>query len=331
VGNTNAESAITNVTEITTSENDTLPLFYNFYSQEDMTTTGAYVNASSGSWLSGNVYPTAYVELVKKLGTDNVKAVTDSYTDYDFVVNQDNMTFRLPLKNGQEGMFATRVKGNGMTLGWTDGTTTYGTATANPSNASSVARPSSNALNKSLGTVISGTTDSDIINAGKETVIGITTDSSKSGIEGKLAANTDKYLYICVGNTTNYEGVADVVNQGMEILEQVNQGIESRVKLDGSNAEFTYITETYQNGTSWYRIWSDGWCEQGGYFGSTVNNNNGIATLLKPFKDNNYNIQVTVVGSEGYGFAFSKTPTSIVVGVNGGNKARNWHASGFIA
>lgn len=102
VGNTKVESAVSNVTEITTSENDTLPLFYNFYSQEDMTTTGAYVNASLGSWLSGNVYTTAYNELVNKLGTDNVKANTDTYTDYDFVVNQDDMTFRLPLLNGDE-------------------------------------------------------------------------------------------------------------------------------------------------------------------------------------------------------------------------------------
>ena len=44
-----------------------------------------------------------------------------------------------------------------------------------------------------------------------------------------------KLLYICVGNTTNYEGVTDVVNQGMEILEQVNLGIESRVNLDATN------------------------------------------------------------------------------------------------
>ena len=104
VGNTKVESAVSNVTEITTSENDTLPLFYSFYSQEDMTTTGAYVNASLGSWLSGNVYTTAYNELVKKLGTDNVKANTDTYTDYDFVVNQDDITFRLPLKNCNEDL-----------------------------------------------------------------------------------------------------------------------------------------------------------------------------------------------------------------------------------
>ena len=33
-----------------------------------------------------------------------------------------------------------------------------------------------------------------------------------------------KLLYICVGNTTNYEGVTEVVNQGIEILEQINEG-----------------------------------------------------------------------------------------------------------
>ena len=40
-----------------------------------------------------------------------------------------------------------------------------------------------------------------------------------------------KLLYICVGNTTNYEGVTDVVNQGMDILEQVAQ----KVNIDGTN------------------------------------------------------------------------------------------------
>ena len=42
-----------------------------------------------------------------------------------------------------------------------------------------------------------------------------------------------------------------------------------------------YITETYVNGTSWYRIWSDGWIEQG------LRTSNS-ATFLKPFKNANY-------------------------------------------
>jgi hypothetical protein len=64
-----------------------------------------------------------------------------------------------------------------------------------------------------------------------------------------------KLLYICVGNTTNYEGMTDVVNQGMEILEQVNQGIESRVNLDatnltqdGKNLIVSYLYPDYNQG-----------------------------------------------------------------------------------
>ena len=73
----------------------------------------------------------------------------------------------------------------------------------------------------------------------------------------------------------------------MEILEQVNQGIESRVSKD-SLVEVPCITETYVNGTSWYRIWSDGWCEQGGYYVPTATL--GTITLLKAYKDTDYSI-----------------------------------------
>ena len=102
VGNTDVQSAATDIVDVTTSENDTLPLFYNFYAKdEDMADAVSFVK-STGTFLGGNLYPTAYEKLVAKVGTGNVKAHTDDYTDYDFVVNQDDMTFRLPLKNGKE-------------------------------------------------------------------------------------------------------------------------------------------------------------------------------------------------------------------------------------
>lgn len=102
VGNTDVQSAATDIVDVTTSENDTLPLFYNFYAKdEDMADAVSFVK-STGTFLGGNLYPTAYEKLVARVGTGNVKAHTDDYTDYDFVVNQDEMTFRLPLKNGKE-------------------------------------------------------------------------------------------------------------------------------------------------------------------------------------------------------------------------------------
>jgi hypothetical protein len=59
-----------------------------------------------------------------------------------------------------------------------------------------------------------------------------------------------------------------------------------------------YITETYVNGNSWYRIWSADatgkrWCEQGGRasWGSAVTDVARLqVTLLKPYVDKNYSV-----------------------------------------
>ena len=59
---------------------------------------------SSGQWNAKAVYPTAYNKLLKvQNGTEtvaglSVKLSTETYTDYDFVLNTANETFRLPLK-----------------------------------------------------------------------------------------------------------------------------------------------------------------------------------------------------------------------------------------
>lgn len=43
------------------------------------------------------------------------------------------------------------------------------------------------------------------------------------------------------------------------------------------------VVQTYKNGKSWYRVWSDGWIEQGGSYTTT-----GTYNFLKPFTDTNY-------------------------------------------
>ena len=54
-----------------------------------------------------------------------------------------------------------------------------------------------------------------------------------------------------------------------------------RKVLDSNNTK-AYIVESYNNGTEWYKKYSDGWIDQGGVCpGSTV-------TFLKPFADTNY-------------------------------------------
>lgn len=48
------------------------------------------------------------------------------------------------------------------------------------------------------------------------------------------------------------------------------------------------VVETYVNGTSWYRVYDDGWCEQGGF--SSGEGAPVTITLLKPYKDTNYSV-----------------------------------------
>src|SRR5574344_2062788 len=69
----------------------------------------------------------------------------------------------------------------------------------------------------------------------------------------------------------------------------------------GSTVEFTYngtnwifkkrIIENYINVDSWYRVWSDGWTEQGSYVVMNGNGNTNTVTLLIPANISNIIVQ----------------------------------------
>ena len=50
------------------------------------------------------------------------------------------------------------------------------------------------------------------------------------------------------------------------------------------------IVDSYSNGTSWYRVWSDGWIEQGGRYSSVGGNGQVYITFVKNFNTTNYYI-----------------------------------------
>lgn len=298
---------------------DGMPLFYNFYSKEDMTTTGAYVNASLGSWLSGNIYPTAYDELVNKLGTGNVKASTDTYTDYDFVVNQGDMTFRLPIKNGQEIIFATGVKGDGKALGLTDGNTDYylRNGTVGTSNSAVLTPGTSSTLGVGSSSV------SLSANYG----IGISTDSTKSGI----ILDTEN-ITIPDGWNLYYKVANVITNQELLDVAYVTADLNTKISKTECSA---YVVETYQNGESWYRVWSDGWCEQGGQV-STTKEQDVTITFLKVYNNVDYTVMRTNVNVSAGNTSYrqegisSKTSSSFVFHVPALTVVTMWEAKGYI-
>ena len=108
VGNTTVNEALTNVTDITSSENDTLPLGYSTY-QADNLSSLAWLK-STGFFESGLTYVTFYNEYRTRIGEKfsggYVRSVDDTYTDYDYVINTADETFRLPLLNGSEDLIS---------------------------------------------------------------------------------------------------------------------------------------------------------------------------------------------------------------------------------
>lgn len=96
-----------------------------------------------------------------------------------------------------------------------------------------------------------------------------------------------------------------------------------------NRANQSVVETTYKNGTSWYRIWSDGWIEQGGKTGTGTNQ---TVTFLKLFKDTNYCL-LTVqyyVGSSNGDYATIKDKTITGFTIPGySTMSYGWYACGY--
>lgn len=108
-----------------------------------------------------------------------------------------------------------------------------------------------------------------------------------------------------------------------------------------SLTESKVVITTYQSGFAWYRVWSDGWCEQGDCVYTDVNGwQNATCTLLLPMKDTNYHVSITSSwGGNGDGASYYyannyKTTTSFQTNVTNYSPSygySTWKASGYKA
>lgn len=141
------------------------------------------------------------------------------------------------------------------------------------------------------------------------------------------------------------EGVAQVENVKTAVAEQIaeataqadraEKAVDGKVSTDLSNitkaALFAKMFTTHIDGTTWYRIWPDGWIEQGGVAatGGTV-----VVTFPKAFKNTNYTATATTLGTNAQIYAQCITKTSgekMTIYNNGGsaNQQKSWYACGF--
>lgn len=91
-----------------------------------------------------------------------------------------------------------------------------------------------------------------------------------------------------------------------------------------------YLVSSYTDGTNFYRIYSDGWCEQGGQTGTGEGHKKIM--FLVPFKNTDYNVSVTCMrgGStnNGWGYADEFAPDSCKLTYT--DSGARWIAFGYI-
>ena len=140
------------------------------------------------------------------------------------------------------------------------------------------------------------------------------------------------YMYIVVATTTKTDIEVNIDN----VVTDLNN------KVDISNmVEIPTIIEVSDPSLmpSWYRVYSDGWCEQGGRTASNVEPPQTVI-FLKSFKDLNYNSSASIGGIGSVNdntFPIStlhKATTSMVIeNYNSGSGENNyyeWEAKGYI-
>ena len=231
-------------------------------------------------------------------------------TDTDFVINTADTTFRLPIKVKLASGNA--VAGNGMTLGLTNGTTNYGLA-------SSDAAKFGGAINQ-YGRPVGITQSNNWQPTGGEGY-DVTTDPTKSGL---VLADNNMYLYFYVGETIQDANVINVAR----VLTEV-----ARVLTEVASLKAHSIVETYVNGTSGYRVWSDGYCEQWGYTNASSGTDVSIS-LLKTMKNIDYFVDITPYSASGNTAETmyrKKTTVNMAIRGYGTFTGLSWMVTGYIA
>ena len=174
------------------------------------------------------------------------------------------------------------------------------------------------------------------VNAGGDQRVKITFNASNSnsiyGRSSTVQPESNEWM-ICVvvaGQATNI-GSVDVGNV-MSAVAQVQESVSAVEAKPILNAK-AYITETWSNGTSWYRKYSDGWIEQGGEY-TKKHDTNITVTFPVAFKDTNYTISTShssrLTSSEAVVCDFTgKTNTGFAHNYASWGSKVGWYASGY--
>jgi len=255
-----------------------------------------------------------------------------------FVYDSVNNTVRLPKYSNKiytlDISSTAPVVGNGKNLGLNNSISDFGLLSA--SSGALVGYTKFAGL--SVGTNLSEVSGYQLVASNPS--MGVSTEAAKSGIIADLANITtslDGYYYIVIATTTKTNIQVDI--------DEIATDLNGKADVDLTNCTKPHVVETYVNGTSWYRVYSDGWCEQGGITTSTASTNSHGVSLLKTMQDSNYvvivhyNANTAVISTDTNasqavnrwnGTVCAKTTTSFTMQATANNGgAYSWYVTGY--
>lgn len=189
---------------------------------------------------------------------------------------------------------------------------------------------------------IGGTDASTATGAFYKTPTGIAGEGGGAGTDmtGHFDASLSNPIY---GNSTSvqpqsvkvlyYIVLANSAKTEIEVdIDQVTTDLNGKADVDLSNCTKPYITETSDPSLwpSWYTVYSNGWCKQGGYLSGST----GTIVYLKQMSNSFYNITLTLLADSGEGqnVYASKVRTQTMTGfswfINGATGY--WRVEGYL-
>ncbi len=101
-----------------------------------------------------------------------------------------------------------------------------------------------------------------------------------------------------VASTADIPAPVDISGKANVDLDNLSAAGEAKIQ----SVSPRYLTDSYYDATTgdWYRVYSDGWVEQGGIYTNTTNTDNVVINLLKPMADDKYNVSIARRGANAY-------------------------------
>lgn len=161
-------------------------------------------------------------------------------------------------------------------------------------------------------------------------------DLSNLSTTGNSKLNAKANIDLSNLSTTGEKRFEDINTQiAKTVLQSDLYDSNGHIKIDKMN--FPQITRTYVNGKSWYCLYSNKWCLQGGYI-TLGGNKQGTITYSKPFANADYTVTFAPIVNSTYSGGMdylglgSLTANQLIIN-NGHSSSMSffWCAIGFIA